>query len=411
MKIIATILLVITTAAAVSAQDFNNIAPTDGKLSFPDGTTAAYKAYEHIVYVGKPTDTTQCLSIFVPENAKPDAPILLKTYTTDFRSAMPQRPSPKDETGIALQKGIVVCIAGCRGYNTLTINTIEKPNGKKKKKKKATSTETDAAYCGKLPAPLTDLQSAVRYLRKNDDNIPGSSKKIVATGNMAGGGLAALLGATDKIFAVASLAPLADPLMAARSGEWLLDRKGDYPRHLDTLALLIPETEAPLTSNTFHNFLKDILYESVQTELDFGNEIPDDVGPIYYFDSRESDDYALGFDLAKYLDAIRARAPKNGYKNYFTTLATKTYGDKESKDYALNVRQMNLITHLDSTTPPKTKNWYIRHNALDAAVPISESVTLYTMLANLGIGVDFSVTWDDTYDYYELVEWILRIDK
>lgn len=428
MKLLATYLLLLATAATVTAQGvvFNTITPTDGKISFPDGSTAAYKAYERIRYIDNAIDTnSQCLSVFVPADAKPDAPIILKAYTTDFRSATPQLPSPTDETGIALRNGIVVCIVGCRGYNSMTINTIEKANGKKKKKKMAMSTETDVAYCGKLPAPLIDLKAAVRYLRDNDKAIPGSSEKIIATGCMAGGGLAALLGATadnrlydnalksigaakcsDKIMAVACFAPLTDPLMAARSGEWLLDNKGDYTRQLDTLALLIPESETPLTTNTYRNYLKEILFESVQWQLSLGRQIPDDVGPDYYYDSSEQDDYAFDFDINEYIAAVRAIAPKNGYRNYFNTLANKAYGEQNSDSYPLSVRQMNIIQHLAYPTPTIPHKWYIRHGTLDASVPLPESITLAAMLSNMGNDVDFEVSWDGGYDYFELVEWI-----
>ena len=428
MKLITTIFLHLATAAIVAAQgvDFNTLKATSHKITFPDGTTAAYKAYERIRYINNAIDTnSQCLSVFVPANAQSDAPIILKAYTPDFRSATPQLPSPNDETGIALRNGIVVCIVGCRGYNSMTLNTIEKQNGKKKKKKKATSTETDVTYCGKLPAPLIDLKAAVRYLRANDNAIPGSSEKIIATGSMAGGGLAALLGATadnplydnaleavgaakcsDKVMAVACFAPLTDPLMSARSGEWLVDHKGDYTRQLDTLALLIPESETPLTTNTYRNYLKEILFESVQRDLSLGIAIPDDVGPDYYYDSHEQDDYALNFDLNEYLTAVRAIAPKNGYRNYFNALATKAYGEQPSDAYALSIRQMNIIYHLAYPTPTIPRRWYIRHGTLDASVPITESITLAAMLSNMGNDVDFEVQWSGGYDCWELVEWI-----
>ncbi|MBO7440566.1 MAG: hypothetical protein J6U21_12910, partial [Bacteroidales bacterium] len=90
MKLITTIFLHLATAAIVAAQgvDFSALTPTNHKIAFPDGTTAAYKAYERIRCIDNAIDTnSQCISIFVPNDAKPDAPILLKTYTTDFRSA------------------------------------------------------------------------------------------------------------------------------------------------------------------------------------------------------------------------------------------------------------------------------------------------------------------------------------
>ena len=434
MKLITTIFLHLATAAIVAAQgvDFSTLTPTNHKIAFPDGSTAAYKAYERIRCIDNAIDTnSQCISIFVPNDAKPDAPILLKTYTTDFRSATPQKPSPTDETGIALRNGIVVCIAGCRGHNSMQINTIEvQTNGKKKKKKKS-STETDVAYCGKLPAPLIDLKAAVRYLRVNDSKIPGSSEKIIASGYMAGGGLAALLGATadnpffepmlneigaakssDKIFAVACFAPLTDPSNASKSGEFLMENRGDYARQIDSLTLLIPESETPLLSKNYRKYLKDIMFESVREALTNHIIIDEDMGPDYYLDTRDPDDlseYIVNFDIDRYIAALRPLAPKSGFKQYFNTLATKSYGDKSDKDYPLIIRQMNIATHLASPTPSTPKKWLIRHDAFDASVPITESITLYTMLSNSCINVDFQVQWYGKYDYSEIVKWILGL--
>ena len=392
-----------------------------------------YKAYERICYVNNPIDTnTQCMSIFAPANAKDDSPILLKTYTTDFRSATPQQPSADDETILALQNGIVVCVVGCRGHNSLAINTREstEPVKKKKKKKKAT-VETDVEYCGKLPAPLIDLKAAVRYLRANDATLPGSSEKIIATGYMAGGGLAALLGATannpiyadalkqlgaadvsDQIYGVACFAPLANPMDAAQSGEWLMDGKGNFPNFIRSLALLIPETEAPLNANTYRNYLKDIIFNSAREAMDGGAQISEDMGTVYYKDSKNFDDdeYLIDINLNTYINYIRTLAYKNGYKNYYNTLAIKAYGNQSAADYAQRVLQMNISEKITPQNLSMSKKWFIRHGTLDATVPITESITLMAMVSNLGIDVNFAAPWgvanSRDYNMAELVEWI-----
>jgi hypothetical protein len=70
---------------------------------------------------------------------------------------------------------------------------------------------------------------------------------------------------------------------------------------------------------------------------------------------------------------------------------------------------MNIATYLASPTPSTTKKWLIRHDAFDASVPITESITLYTMLSNAGINVDFQVPWYGKYDYSEIVKWIFGL--
>ncbi len=394
------------------------------------GLSVQYKSYERIPYVSNPIDTaTQCLSIYEPQDAKPDAPILLKTYTTDFRSTTPQPPSANDETALALKNGIVVCIVGTRGYNTMKISTTEKINKKKKKKKnKNITVDTDVAYCGKLPAPLIDLKAAVRYLRLNDNTLPGSSEKIIATGSMAGGGLAALLGATaddpiyaplltaagaadasDLVYAVACIEPLTNPMNAASSGEWLTDYKGDYPQYIDFLAMLVPETETPLNSNNYHKYLKEILYNSTRTNLDNGTEIPDELGAVYFGDSNDSDiaQYLVDFNIGTYLQYIKSNAYKTGYRHYFTTLSAKLFGEKTADEYSLALRQMDIARGLSRTSQPVAQKWYIRHNATDTAIPLTESVTLATMLENLGQDLDFDIQWEPA-KASELVKWILK---
>lgn len=58
----------------------------------------------------------------------------------------------------------------------------------------------DAAgtFIGKAPVAIVDLKAAVRYLRFNDDRMPGDAKKIISNGTSAGGALSALLGASGN---------------------------------------------------------------------------------------------------------------------------------------------------------------------------------------------------------------------
>jgi hypothetical protein len=192
-----------------------------------------------------------------------------------------------------------------------------------------------------------------------------------------------------------------------------MEGKGDYPNLLKSLTLLVPETEAPLNGSTYRHYLKNTVYDSAREAMEHGVQISDEMGPEYYSDSCDPDDiaeYMVDLNLSKYLNIIRQSAYKNGYRQYFTTLATKTFVEKTSKDYALNINQMSIYDKISLQNNSLPDKWYIRHGALDTAVPITETLTLAAMLSNLAIDVDFSVPWDvknyNEYNAAKLIEWI-----
>ncbi|KAI7255336.1 hypothetical protein KC345_g11153, partial [Hortaea werneckii] len=119
---------------------------------------------------------------------------------------------------VALSKGYVVAMPGARGRTTQ---------------------DADGIYTGKAPAAIVDLKAAVRYLRYNDEIMPGDAEKIISNGTSAGGALSALLGATgnnadyepyleaigaaderDDVFAVSSYTPITNLENADAAYEW-----------------------------------------------------------------------------------------------------------------------------------------------------------------------------------------------
>ena len=89
---------------------------------------------------------------------------------------------------------------------------------------------------GKGNAQIIDLKAAIRFLKKNDAVIPGSSGKIVSDGTSAGGAMSALLGVSgnsemyakdleeigaadekDDIFACVAFCPIPTTLMSGSS--------------------------------------------------------------------------------------------------------------------------------------------------------------------------------------------------
>lgn len=53
-------------------------------------------------------------------------------------------------------------------------------------------------YIGQFPALIVDMKAAVRWLKANDDLVPGSGDAIISRGFSSGGAVSAMLGATGN---------------------------------------------------------------------------------------------------------------------------------------------------------------------------------------------------------------------
>ncbi|MDQ5769297.1 subtype B tannase [Thiothrix subterranea] len=82
-----------------------------------------------------------------------------------------------DNIGAALKAGYVVVNVGTRSRGIKS---------------------EDGRWVGKAPAPVVDAKAAIRYLRLNDSNMPGSAERIIMTGTSGGGGLTAAVSASGN---------------------------------------------------------------------------------------------------------------------------------------------------------------------------------------------------------------------
>ncbi len=210
------------------------------------GQTLAVRAYENLVYVRHPVDTTyQVMNIYVPEAyfhgqqvggwTADTAPIFFPNRIGGYMPARPGTPQPatqgpqagKDSTlAAALLQGLVVAAPGARGRTTQN---------------------SAGVYTGKAPSAIIDLKAAVRYLRFNAGVLPGDTEKIVSNGTSAGGALSALLGASgnapdyapdlaelgaadarDDIFAVSAYCPITNLENADAAHEWQFNGVNEY---------------------------------------------------------------------------------------------------------------------------------------------------------------------------------------
>ncbi len=298
-----------------------------------ENTTVKYRAYEKIVYVRNPVDTTyEIMNIYIPsayfENGTVNgytagtAPVFLPNMVGGYMPGLPG--TPDDGTGgpgpgpafdggrpgmnaiaYALVNGFVVASPGARGRTTAA---------------------------GRAPACIVDLKAAVRYLRYNDKIMPGDAGKIISNGTSAGGALSALLGAggdnsdyepylkqigaadeRDGIYAVSAYCPITDLDHADAAYEWLFngyntyekidismldykvqrklvagsltdgqmnvsaELKKQFPSYVNSLGLVSEDgTELRLAddgSGTFRERVKKFVMESAQKALDGGADM------------------------------------------------------------------------------------------------------------------------------------------
>lgn len=102
------------------------------------------------------------------------------------------------------------------------------------------SVTEDGTFCGKSPANLVDIKTAIRYIRHNKGVIPGDMERIISSGWSAGGAMSTLIGVTgnsprfnealkkngafmdekDDVFAAQVYCPIVDLEHADMAYEW-----------------------------------------------------------------------------------------------------------------------------------------------------------------------------------------------
>lgn len=443
---------------------------TENTLTFLDGKTVKYRAYETLYYVANVADSAyQYLNVYIPESAyaaSGKAPIFLRTYVGGYFSSKAQAPSATDASGRALREGYVLVVPGARGWNA----KVTKPDG-------------NAVFPGKAPAGIVDLKAAVRYLRRNDAAMPGDAERIVTDGTSAGGAMSALLGATgnhpayepylkalgaanarDDVFATVAFCPIVDLEHADLAYEWLYNGTNAGPRALSSaqaavsgeLAALFPAYQAslglkkpdgtPLIAENYREYLKSFLIKSAQKARDAGADIPANTGVKLNTGFRGSPgEFVLDIDLDAYLNHVVGKTPlkappafdKLGVLGPDATPENQVFGDEIGKaanytDYSLRkatgnpsatvdkaikdrvylLNPMNFIGDAKATT---AKHWYVRHGANDRDTGFQIPINLYTKLVNHGYAVDFALPWNrghsGDYNLDDVFGWIVQVLK
>lgn len=173
-----------------------------------DGEYVNVTMYEDTYCSDPSRPQDQRISIYVPENATADSPIMFYVSNTGWMSDAYENRyqvfsygygttldqwtfemytgylgdyhsnDDTDKIGTALVEGYVIVSYGGR-------SRIDE--------------ETDAGNIGHSPATMTDTKAAIRYLRYNSDILPaGDTDKIVVTGGSGGGALSTVIAASGN---------------------------------------------------------------------------------------------------------------------------------------------------------------------------------------------------------------------
>lgn len=439
------------------------------------GRTIKVRAFEKIIYVSNPADTTfEILNIYVPEEyfngeningyTAETAPIFFPNKVGGY---MPAKPAtflntpgqggfspPSNAVIMALSKGYVVASAGARGRIS--------PEGK-------------------APAGIVDLKAAIRYLKLNDKLMAGNANKIISNGTSAGGAMSALLGATgnhpdydpylnaigaaktsDDIFAVSAYCPIINLENADMAYEWQLnkiheykfrgkggvldaeaikisdDLKKGFPTYLNALNLK-DKTDKKLVldekgEGNFKAFIMSYIVASAQKALNVGTDLSKhnflkieiDASNRGKVISVDFDGYMIYLERMKTppaFDALNNSAPENQLfgtasidKRHFTKYAMqKSSSDASMMADAQQIKMMNPMNYIGDKGAKTAQNWRVRHGAKDKDTGFAVPVILVTTLQNKGFKVDFALPWDKPhsgdYDLDELFAWIDAICK
>ncbi len=442
---------------------------TESTLTFLDGATVKYRAFENIYFVSKVVDSTyQYLNFYVPESAYTSqaTPMFLKTNIGGYMASKASAPTPTDATGRALREGYVVVIPGSRGSNS-----------------KVTKADGSTYFTGRAPAGIVDLKAAIRYLRHNDSVIPGSAEMIITDGTSAGGAMSSLMGATgnnpayepylkalgaaterDHVFAVVAFCPIIDLEHDDIAYEWLYNATNtklrnlqpnqatisdelaaQYPAYLNSLNLKKPDGSA-ITADNYRDYLKSFLMKSAQKAKNEGIEIPEASGIKLNAGGRGGPgEYVIDMDLPTYLEYVVSKqalktppafdklgvisndgTPENslfgddlgGQKNFTNYALAKSSGNASATiDPALKerVRLLNPMYFISDGVSTTAKYWYIRHGAIDRDAAFSVSINLYTKLINQGYHVNYALPWNrrhqGDYNLDDVFDWINTVVK
>lgn len=413
-----------------------------------EGKTFRYRAFENIVYVENPVNIAcQSMNIFVPEcyyagdtingYSLKTAPVFFQNTVGGYMPGMPGRPKENESWSgnaifHALIHGYVAACPGTRG--------LKDEKGKN---------------IGVAPAHIVDLKAAVRYLKYNQERVPGNVDKIISNGTSAGGALSSLLGAagnhpdyevylkeigaadaSDNIFAASCYCPITNLEHADMAYEWEFcdveecefskQIKEMFPSYLNGLELMDGEKKLILDmegNGSFKEFITRYVAESVQKELDSGSDLSEVTwitvqnGKVTFVDWDAYVEFRTRMKTTPAFDNAAMGTPENElfgsadiqYRHFtdFSWRHSKVAGALAEEQ---QIKMMNPMNYIRDEKAVKAKHYRIRHGAMDRDTSLAISAILSAALRMEGVKVDYHIPWGvphaGDYDLEELFVWI-----
>jgi len=425
------------------------------------GKNVHYHLYRHITYVANFVDTdNQSMNVKVPIRINGEyvdttnAPILFVNSAYGYRAANVSAggfpPVTGKNTKLALAAGYVVVESGCRGSDN----------------------QENGTYYGKAPAAIVDLKAAVRYLRHNDEIMPGNAEWIISAGASGGGALSALLGASgnshlydtyleeagaadedDSVYASADFCPITDLEHADMAYEWefmttpllngtLVDQvhsqqlKNDFAEYQASLNIH-DENGGNITADNYGEYLAEIyLIPSANKYL---SHLTDEEREAYlanktwiaWFNNSSAftfEDYVTHCHRIKSLpafDAFDLSAVENilfGNETinarHFTRFSLMQTSGRRSAQINDDLKTVvNLMNPMYFVTQDCCSGcaeyWWIRHGTNDTNTALPVIINLAAVLENRGKDVNVSLYWDAEHraneDPEDFIAWIGEI--
>jgi len=237
-----------------------------------------------------------------------NAPIVMPVHT----GAYTEHKAPSNYSGYEVsnytRNGLIYASPGCRGrQNNLTYN-------------------------GGAPWGVTDLKAAIRYLRFNNDTLPGNTDNIFTYGHSGGGGQSTLLGTTGD-------SELYYPYLES-IGAAMIDKEGKIISDSVTGTMCW----CPITSFDSADFAY---------EWNMGQYIDSGVRRNNTWTSSLSDDLAI--EYANYINKINLK-DHNGNILKLEKSDTGIYNNGTYYDYIKSVIEESLNNFLKDTEFPYTTN-------------------------------------------------------
>ena len=232
------------------------------------------------------------------------APIVMPVETPGYAAMKAPTSYSYSTVSAYIKQGIIFAYAGCRGRYEGTEN-----------------------YIAGAPWAVTDLKSAIRYLRYNKNKLPGDTEKIYSFGMSGGGAQSCLIGITGN--------------------------SELYTKYLEANGAAMKDSDL--------NVLKDNVKGSQCwcpiTNLDTADAAYEwNIGQYYSTDTRAENTFTkllsddLTSEYVKYVNAIQLKDP-NGNKLLLTNTNEGSY-----YDYLKSIIEESLNNFLSDTTFPWTRS-------------------------------------------------------